>query len=320
MLRPATAVGSTPNLTSVRRAVAVLVFIFAVVLTAQSVAKEELPVIAMLLMMMAVALYLNRGGRFLRDWGLVVLGFVTYVLAARAVPDLGLKVHYAPQIEAERVLTLGSLPTNWLQSHLYDGTTGALEVISILLYASHFFAPLILAFFLWTVWSGRGFAELFFGILTVSLLGDITFLLAPTAPPWMASDAGLIPQVHHVIKNGLYDIGLEQLAAGKNNPESYNVVAAIPSLHIAWPVIGLLVMRKHRLPRLALVLQAMLIGGVLFAIVYTGEHYVVDALVGAVYAFVGFWLVEKALTTRRERGTRTAARWIRVGRRLQSED
>ena len=35
--------------------------------------------------------------------------------------------------------------------------------------------------------------------------------------------------------------------------------------------------------------------GVVFAIVYTGEHYVVDAIAGAAYALAAWWLVERLL-------------------------
>ena len=189
------------------------------------------------------------------------------------------------------MLGLGAIPTIWLQQHLYKGTTGPLEVFAIAMYVSHFVAPLLLAFLIWAFWRGRGFTDLLYGILVVSLLGEITFVLAPTAPPWLAADHGYIPHVHHVIKQGLYDLGLKDLAARKDEPGSYNIVAALPSLHAAWPVIGLLVIRKHRLPAWLFAAQAVLLVGVVFAIVYTGEHYLVDALVGCAYAFAAWKLL-----------------------------
>jgi hypothetical protein len=285
------AASSPVGVVRLRRTVAALIVVFAIALSVQTAREQKLPVLGLFVMLMAVALFTNRAGRFLRDWGLVVLAFVAYGLTARAVPDLGLPVHYTPQIEADRVLGFGSLPTVWLQDHLYHGATGPLEVFSIVMYASHFFAPLLLAFLLWAVWKGRGFTDLLFGLLAVSILGEITFLVAPTAPPWLASDDGLIPQVHHVIKQGLYDLGLTELAGRKDDPSSYNVVAAVPSLHAAWPTIGLLVIRKHRLPAWLFAAQALVLIAVVFAIVYTGEHYFVDAVVGAVYALGAWWLL-----------------------------
>jgi PAP2 superfamily protein len=292
---PATNAGSL----RLRQGSALLMIVFAGLLIVQGALHRKLSPMGFILGMLAFALYTNRGGRFLRDWVPVALAFVAYAATARAVPDLGLGVHYTPQIHAERVLGFGSLPTIWLQEHLYHGKTGALEIFSIAMYISHFLAPLLLAFLIWAFWQGRGFRDLLYGILIVSLLGEITFVLAPTAPPWLAADHGLIPPVHHVIKQGLYDLGLTDLAARKDEPGSYNIVAALPSLHAAWPMIGLLVIRKHKLPRWLLLGQGLLLLGVVFAIVYTGEHYLVDAVVGCAYAFGAWWLLHAALRTGR---------------------
>ena len=281
-----------------RRAVAVLVLLFGLAVVGRTVASGALPTLAqVLVVMLGVALFQNRGGRFLRDWVPVFVGALAYLLSASAVQAFGLAVHYTPQIEAERALFGGTLPTVWLQDRLYDGTTGALEVATTLFYVSHFLAPLVLAFLIWAVWERRGFVDLFFGILVVTILGEITFVLAPTAPPWLAADAGLVPPVHDVIKQALHDMGLTPIADQFHSP-SYNTVAAIPSLHAAWPVIGLLVALRHRLPRWVVVAQAGLVLGVLFSIVYSGEHYVVDALVGFVFAGVAWWLVQLALRPR----------------------
>jgi hypothetical protein len=293
---------------SVQRALGALVFLYSLVLSILKASHGDVvSPIALLMMGLALLLYAERGGRAVRDWGFVFLAFLGYALAASAVPDLGLKVHYTPQIEAERLLAFGSLPTNWLQEHLYHGETGFLEVFSIVMYMSHFLAPILLASLIWLYWNNRGFHDLFFGILAVSLLGDITFLLAPTAPPWLAADNGLIPEVHHIIKQGLYDLGLDGLAAKKDLASSYNIVAAIPSLHAAWPVIGLLVIRKHGLPRWLFWAQASIVAGVVFSIVYTGEHYFVDALVGGAYAIAAWWLVQRALRVGRESAPDTQA-------------
>jgi hypothetical protein len=251
------------------------------------------------MLMIAFALYTNRGGRFMRDWVPVLVGLLAYAATVAAVPSFGLKVHYAPQIDADRILGFGTLPTTWLQEHLYHGHTGPLEAFSVAMYVSHFIAPLLLAFAIWAFWQNRGFSDLLFGLLAVSILANITFLLAPTAPPWLASEHGLIPQVQPIIKNALFDLDLNSLALRKGDASSYNVVAAVPSLHVAWPIICLLVIRKHRLPLPLFAAQAALTLGVVFAIVYTGEHYLVDAIIGAVYALVAWWLVQWAFGTRR---------------------
>ncbi len=283
----------------VRKGIAVLVGCYAVVYLAQGALHGSLvSPVGLIMLMIAFALYTNRGGRFMRDWVPVLVGLLAYAATVAAVPSFGLDVHYSPQIDADRVLGLGTLPTTWLQEHLYHGRTGPLEIFSVAMYVSHFIAPLLLAFAIWAFWKNRGFSDLLFGLLAVSILANITFLLAPTAPPWLAAEHGLIPEVQPIIKNALFDLDLNALALRKGDASSYNVVAAVPSLHVAWPVICLLVIRKHRLPRGLFAAQAALTIGVVFAIVYTGEHYLVDAIIGALYALAAWWLVQWAVGAR----------------------
>jgi hypothetical protein len=296
----AAAVGQTEGAARLRRGVAVLIAGYALVYGALSAAHGRgFSTAAVITLFVACALYVNRIARFLRDWVPVFVGLALYVLTTRAVPDLGMKVHYTPQIDAERILGFGTLPTTWLQDHLYRGGTGPLELFSLFMYISHFLAPLLLAFLIWAAWDRRGFSDLLFGILAVSVLADITFVLAPTAPPWLAAQHGLIEPVQPILKDALYSVHLDAFAAEKGNGSKYNVVAAIPSLHAAWPVICLLVIRKHRLPRWLFVAQLAITIGVFFAIVYTGEHYLIDALVGVVYAFAAWWLLQLAFGAKR---------------------
>jgi hypothetical protein len=296
----AAAVGQTEGAARLRRGVAVLIAAYAFVYGVLSAAHGQgFSTAAVITLFVACALYVNRIARFLRDWVPVFVGLALYVLTTRAVPDLGMKVHYTPQIDAERVLGFGTLPTTWLQDHLYTGGTGALELFSLFMYISHFLAPLLLAFLIWAFWEKRGFADLLFGILAVSILADITFVLAPTAPPWLAAQHGLIEPVQPILKDALFSVHLDAFATEKGNASKYNIVAAIPSLHAAWPVICLLVIRKHRLPRWLFAVQLAIAIGVFFAIVYTGEHYLIDGLVGVVYAFAAWWLLQLAFGAKR---------------------
>lgn len=287
-----------------QRLVAVLFLLFgiaAITLVARQGVVPGVGPIALLLL--SAALFADRGGRFVRDWLPVVLGVFAYRLSGQLAHRLDLPVHYTPQIDAERLLGFGTLPTVWLQDHLYAGATGALEVFSVLMYLSHYVAPFLLAFVLW--WRrSQGFSDLMLCLLTVTALAEVTFLLAPTAPPWLAAEHGLIGPVHPILERGLYDLHLTGLADMKGSATAYNIVAAVPSLHVAWPVIGLIVMRRHGFPMAAQAAQAMLVLGVVFAVVYTGEHYAVDALVGVVYAVCASWLVQRALRGRGARADR----------------
>jgi Flp pilus assembly pilin Flp len=294
-------VAGSRGATRIRIALAIVFAAAGLTLSVGALADGRLPSWPQVVMvMLAAALVSGRGGSFVRDWGPVVLGMLAYTQAAQLAERMHFAVHYAPQIDADRILGLGTLPTQWLQDRLYSGKTGVLEVAALLAYASHFFVPFGIAFYIW--WSrGREvvFNSLILGLLVVSVLAEITFVLVPTAPPWLAAEQGHITHVHQILKQALADTHLHALAALKGDPHAYNIVAAVPSLHVAWPIIGLLVARAYGLPRWLVTLQAVQLAAVVFAVVYTGEHYLVDALAGALYAFVAWRLVERATGARR---------------------
>lgn len=300
-----------PGALRLRRGLAVVSATYAIVLTAASLASGEIPKWGYALILGgAAALWFNRGGAFIRDWLPVILGLYAYSLAGSFAHTLKLDVHYLPQMQADELLFFGHLPTLQLQEWLYDGTTGPIEVFAVLAYVSHFFGPVLLGLYAW--WNQRrdAFVALMFGILGVSLLGDIVFVLAPTAPPWMAAEQGHIPEVHHLLKTTLYDLNLAQAADLVGDSSKYNTVAAMPSLHAAWPIVSLLVAVRYGLPRWITVLAAFQFAAVVFSIVYTGDHYVSDAIAGVALAFVASLLVERALGRRRNR--RNAIPWLRA--------
>jgi len=243
--------------------------------------------------MVAIALFIGRGGRFVHYFVPVALGLASYVVATRLTADLRLGVHYTPQIDAERLLP-GPMPTLWLQEHLYRGTTGPIEVLAVTAYVSHFIVPLVIGFGIAMAGRARAFSSLMFGLLVVSILGEMTFILAPTAPPWLAAQDGYLPHVDHILRNSLYDLRLDRIAAIIGDQSAYDVTAAIPSLHVAFPVVCLLTAFSHRLPRWLVAAIAVNVATVVFAIVYTGDHYAVDAFAGGLYALVAWWIVSRS--------------------------
>jgi membrane-associated phospholipid phosphatase len=89
--------------------------------------------------------------------------------------------------------------------------------------------------------------------------------------------------------------------------EQVNAVAAVPSLHTAFAVLTCLVLlplTAHLWQRVVLVAYAVLMPVVL---VWSGEHYVVDTLLGAVYAGAVWVLVPRAVRLVRRRPEPAAA-------------
>jgi hypothetical protein len=252
-----------------------------------------------IMLMLALALYANSAGRFIRDWTPVLVIVIVYGLAFKLAEGIGMPVIYRPQIVADRVIGLGALPTAFLQQHLHPST--GIEAFCVLMYTTHFFFPLFLGFYLWWRRHGEGFGELMYTDILLSFLAGLTYVALPSAPPWLAEQHGLVTGVHELLKTSLNGVGLHNLAALKGDPRAYNVDAAFPSIHAAFPVVGFLVIRKYRLPSWLLYLETVRMVGVWFVIVYTGEHYVVDVIAGILYALVSWVIVQRLRERARHR-------------------
>lgn len=202
-------------------------------------------------------------------------------------------VHYLPQLDVDRFLFGGATPTVWLQQHLWHGHVVWYDVVVWCVYLTHFFATPVLAAILWKFDRARFrvFAVL---VATLSFMGLATYALFPAAPPWMAAQAHLTAPITRIIPLVMASVGTKSAGSLIEHGYAYaNNVAAVPSLHTAfalliaitlWPVTS----RRLR-PLVALYPLAM---G--FALVYTGEHYVFDVLLGWVYT-VAAVLVGRAL-------------------------
>lgn len=284
----------TPVSRRIRLVVAILFFAYGVLLEVVGLRHDDVKLVPLFFAVAAVPIVTNRLGRFVHYFLPVFLGLFAYATAASYATQFKLGVHYKPQIWAEQHLLPGPMPTLWLQRHLYTGKTGPVEILSVAAYAGHFLIPLALAMALALSGRSRAFRLLVFGILTVAVLGSATFVLAPTAPPWLAAEHGYLPPVHHILKHSLAALHLKTLAAIEGDPGKYDVTAAAPSLHTAFPLLCLLTAIEARLPRWAIAALALDVLLVVFAIVYTGEHYVFDAAAGAFFA-LGAWLVVRRL-------------------------
>jgi membrane-associated phospholipid phosphatase len=137
--------------------------------------------------------------------------------------------------------------------------------------------PLLVA--LWIFLRHRSHFPLVRNITFIStLLALAGYELYPTAPPRLTP--GLIYKHHpfHFLDTVQHVIG-----DGKLNgiPIGYNAYSAIPSLHISWALIvmaSVMLLAHHRLVRLLAGLYPLLM---LFTVVVSGNHYLLDAVGGA---------------------------------------
>jgi membrane-associated phospholipid phosphatase len=232
--------------------------------------------------------------RFARDWLPVVLLLVGYNLS-RGFADNGATPHALELIAADRWMfgwaTDGEVPTVWLQQHLYDRDgVRWWDVLVSWVYFSHFVAALAAAVVLWLRDRAR-WAAFMRRWLFLCLTGLTTYFLYPAAPPWWAARHGMIEETGRISARGWNAIGMHGAGNMLNAGQiASNPVAAMPSLHTAFAlfvvVFFLAGVRRRWWPLLLAYPLAMT-----FTLVYAGEHYVIDVLVGWVYVGVTFLVV-----------------------------
>lgn len=244
----------------------------------------------------ALAVSLGDVGGWLRgvfvDWLPFFLVMTAYDLARGGADGWLAPTHYLPQADVDRWLFGGQVPSVWLQAHLHDpGRVRWFEMLAFAVYVSHFFVTPLLAAVLWVRdrWRFRRFAA---SLALLTLLGCVTFVVFPAAPPWMASEHELIGPVQRLIPQ-LWQwsgVGAETGLVGTGYRYA-NEVAAVPSLHAALALLVAMSVWPRRWWGRALVGAYPL--AMAFAIVYSGEHYVADVLLGWLYAVVSFLAIRR---------------------------
>jgi len=191
---------------------------------------------------------------------------------------LGLGLHVAGPAAVDRSL-FGEVPSVWLQERLVDGSRHWYDAAAALVYVTHFVSIPLLTAVTWFLLRDR-FAAWVAAVLAFTALGVGGYVVYPAAPPWLASDWGVIGAVNRISSPGwdYLQLGFVGRLIVSGQQDS-NPVAAMPSLHAGsallvalflWPV-------ANRLWRTVLAGYVLLMG---LALVYTGEHYVVDVVAG----------------------------------------
>jgi membrane-associated phospholipid phosphatase len=204
---------------------------------------------------------------------------------------------------------LGVNPTVQLQHWLYSPGLHFWDYLVWCCYMSHFFASFIIAGVLWkkNYPKFRRFVPLF---VALTFLGYATYILYPVMPPWMAGDTAapyhfhFLPHVTRIIPIVLDHLHLHSGAAVFTGGDKFdNNVAAMPSLHGAYPMLICLFFWKGSSTRKRVLLAAYPIC-MAFTLVYTGEHFVIDIFIGWLYAAATVYVGSKLLNrweARRER-------------------
>jgi PAP2 superfamily len=233
-----------------------------------------------------------RLGRPVRDHVRVVLDWLPLLAAlilydhTRGIADtLGIPVRVIELADLERLLFGGILPTAWLQERFYDPAEPHWwDAAASLIYVTHFVLPWTLAAILY-VRSRRVWLIYVRRVVLLSYAGLMTYILLPAAPPWYASKYGFVPeQMDRIATNGWSVVGLNSAGAWLDQAQAgSNQVAALPSLHAAFALlfsVTLWMLVRNRLFRILIAVYPVAMA---LTLIYGGEHYVIDVLLGWVY-------------------------------------
>ncbi len=173
-----------------------------------------------------------------------------------------------------------TLPTQILQKTLQN-YTNIMDVL-VFFYSTFFYFSFLVAFVVYL--KNKNLFSLYakkFILLTYFSL--FLFFIFPTAPPWMVSEInnlGLVRVIYEspILKSFTSYTTYQYFIYG-------NPVAAMPSLHVAWPAFSALFLQIHlkKWWSILLIIVPLMIS---LAVVVMAEHYVLDVFVGWILAYI----------------------------------
>jgi PAP2 superfamily len=232
-----------------------------------------------------------------RSWGGMVLEWLPFLGllvaydflrgAVEVAPD---RAHVVPQLDFDKALGGGAVPTVWLQQHLWSpGQLHWYDYGVWAVYMTHFFAVWVVAAVLWRVARAR-FRR--YAVLTVvlTLAAFITYWAFPAQPPWLTGQGLRMASVDRIVPEVWGQLGVGTAQSVWENGSLVNTVAAMPSLHAAYPCMLLLFFWPAGwFVRAGLALYTLAMA---FTLVYSGEHFVADIVAGWAMAVAAFALVQ----------------------------
>jgi len=249
-----------------------------------------------------IALFLvHRHEGLWRDWRPYIVGLVVYWFLRGLADETFLDVHFDYTVRFDRwlggLLGDGRTPTEQLQDAwcgdpcLRSGDADAWDLVLNTVYASHFYVAILMGIVLW-VRNREAWRDWMRRWLTLLFVGLTTYVLLPTAPPWMGIGAARISS------RAWGELGLDRqnmILLGMPNQ-----VAAMPSLHCGTAaLVAFWAVSRLRSPlRWLLLLYPVAMG---LALTYFGEHYVLDAIAGIAAAglvMVAWGLSDRARSVR----------------------
>ena len=271
------------------------------------------------LVSVALLLVIVHVGRPLRSWRVLSIDLSLYAVMwlaydeTRGAADrLGMPLQVESVRDIDRAMFGGIDPNVWMQDRFFSAEhVRWYDVVASVVYFSHFVLPVAVIAVLW-VRRRHQWIRCMRRFATVLLIGCASFVLLPTAPPWMAaggSAAVLVPTIAPLERpagRGWDALQLDSFVhAWETGRDWANPVAAMPSLHAGFSlfvVVFFFPAVRRRWVRVAMLAYPVTMG---IALVYLAEHWVIDVFAGwaVVGASFALWApIERCLATRRAAG------------------
>jgi hypothetical protein len=238
--------------------------------------------------------------RFFQDWFPLLLFWIGYDALRGLADEIMPRVATAAPYELEKALfgwlAHGQVPAAFSLALLERSAwRTVIFAVADVFYWSHFVVvPSYMLYLWWHPPTSVRFRRFVYGLTMLHLLTLATYLLYPAAPPWYVFYFGFEqPSADFLMNPAFFNTPVLFKEIWAANP---NWFAAIPSLHGAYPVLLFSLLSPGDRGRRWAAYYGLMVW---LATIVRGHHYIIDLILGALYALPCAWL---------------AKRWLRDGR------
>lgn len=218
--------------------------------------------------------------QMVRDWLILVAMYMAYDYSRGTADQWGIGVNYTLLRDIDRFLTFGHDPVLVMQRHFYvPNDVKWYDVVGAILYMTHFVVPVLPLVLLRMRNRGSWIQYVRRFSLTIGI-AVFCFIVFPAAPPWMISEKGYLGSVSRITGRGWWELHLKTVSKTLDRGAAVlNPVAAMPSLHAGLSLLASLWFARNarRWVRIVVLLYPV---AMLTALVYFGEHFIIDGLMG----------------------------------------
>lgn len=226
-----------------------------------------------------------------------VAGIYLYTVLRALADEFGFPIRSDYVIAADRLLFGGVVPSVALQHDFFSPSdVDWIDVSATAIHASFFVVPHAAAAYIW-LRHPRALPGYVASVLLALYIGLVLFILLPTVPPWLAARRGDLAVTYRVLDFVLRGVDIDAYRSLYRTLAEPNAVASVPSIHMAITCVVLLRSRDFA-PRWfwPLLLYAVAMA---LALIYLGEHYAFDIIVGTGVAIAVEIAVRRGLRRRR---------------------